>query len=260
MPPVTIPTPVDYIFNCVRWYGQYTTQQIADAYDPNNLQETTTKLAAFQQGYGVVPDFYTDAKNAKRAHKKWRFIRNYMAGYTMTNMLDFGGGKGDIAFHLGEIMHIPKAKRFYMDIDNWSGQDWESGRRKDIPYIPVDKLGEIPSNSIDFILLSHVLHHIPDADITQYIEQFRRILSSNGVIVLYEHDCVSKEFGHLLDLQHMMYDVVLSQTLTYDKFLESHYANYKSAATWYKLFKTFNSCNKIDTKSTDRSFYGLFWQ
>jgi ubiquinone/menaquinone biosynthesis C-methylase UbiE len=255
-------TPEKYIFDLVYWHGskEYSQEQITQLYDVDNQEKWTNELIALQKRYGIVPDFYTDESNTRRANKKWKFIKSHIDPSYMNTLLDFGGGKGDIAFHLGETMNIPLTRRFYMDIDDWSGQDWEVTRRKDIPFIPTSELSTIPTGSVDFILLSHVLHHIPDDEIAKYMREFKRILSDNGAIVLYEHDCLDTNMKYLLDIEHMLYDVVLSQKLTYDQFWKEHYSNYKSINEWHHVFKGLNRSYNIYTKSNDRSYYCIYWK
>jgi ubiquinone/menaquinone biosynthesis C-methylase UbiE len=44
----------------------------------------------------------------------------------------------------------------------------------------------VPDNSIDYILIIAVLHHIPTGDIHDYLREFNRILKSDGKILVME--------------------------------------------------------------------------
>ena len=119
-------------------------------------------------------------------------------------------------------------------------------------------MSQIKNKSINVILVSHTLHHIRNSDIKKIIENFYRILTDDGIIILKEHNCISKEFGKLLDIQHMLYDTVISQISTYDSYIEKFYSNYKSIKEWNNLFKDFKVVKFIDLKGYDKSYISIY--
>ena len=175
------------------------------------------------------------------------------------SFLDFGGGSCDIAYYIGSFLNLDKDNIYCVDVDEWSGFEWEKQRRKDVTFMTSMKT--IPDNSIDLILASYVLHHLTDKEIKDTLENFYRILSKNGSIILIEHDSSNKNFNYLLDLQHMLYDTVISQNITYSKFKKTHYSNYKSLSKWNKIFTEVNNFKLekiIKDKSLDKSYYAIY--
>ena len=60
------------------------------------------------------------------------------------------------------------------------------------------------------------------------------------------------------DFQHMMYDTVITQTTTYDRFVKTYFSNYKNIKTWNKIFNNFKLQKIIKTYNTDRSYYAIY--
>lgn len=106
-------------------------------------------------------------------------------------VLDFGSGTGancricDPALYIGiepDIKRIKLAKRLY---PNHRFVAFDEQR------IP------IPDGSIDYILIVAVLHHISDDQVNQYLQEFARVLKSNGKLVVIEpYLCSEKEFNN----------------------------------------------------------------
>ena len=132
--------------------------------------------------------------------------------------------------------------------------NWE--RRKDVIFM--NNMNNIEDDKIDVILVSHTLHHIPNDEIKIIIQNFYRILSENGILILKEHDSPDEEFNKKLDLQHMLYDTVLSQQLTYDNFNKKFYSNYKNSDEWDKFFSNFDILDKINLKKYDNSYICIY--
>ncbi|MBS4534898.1 class I SAM-dependent methyltransferase [Clostridium sp. D2Q-14] len=62
----------------------------------------------------------------------------------------------------------------------------------------------ISKNSIDYIIISSVLHHIPTNTLINYLEEFKRILNSNGSLIIaepcfYEKNSLSNKFMSTFD-------------------------------------------------------------
>jgi hypothetical protein len=50
------------------------------------------------------------------------------------------------------------------------------------------------------------------------IKELHRILYPNGFIVIYEHDCHSKDMWLFIDIEHALYDTVISKKGQMDRF------------------------------------------
>lgn len=201
---------------------------------------------------------YDEKSDFKRAQGKWNIMKGHLTK-RIGSMLDFGGNVGNTAFILGrKIFRLPKDKVFVVDINEWEGEKWEP--RNDITFVHFDKMGEIPSNSMDLITCFHTLHHIPQKDYFVILQEFNRILTRDGVIVLYEHNCADKEWAYLIDLEHAIYDVLVSRKLSYSKFIKNYYSQFLSMKKWDELFKknNFTPYHSKDMNNKDNSFYVFF--
>jgi ubiquinone/menaquinone biosynthesis C-methylase UbiE len=98
-----------------------------------------------------------------------------------------------------------------------------------------------PDNFFDLITVSWVLHHIPDKNITECIQEMYRVLSPRGTLVIREHAVLPNEINEMtinLDFMHDIYSEVLT---TYQsapwKPTDLYYAKYRSSDEWDELMK-----------------------
>jgi ubiquinone/menaquinone biosynthesis C-methylase UbiE len=203
---------------------------------------------------------YNEKYNMKRAEFKWSFIRPQIKHINNINsILDFGGNVGDTAYYFGKQLGLSKDKINVVDINEWSGIKWEP--RKDITFTHYNKLSSIKDKSIDLITVFHSLHHIKESNYNYILDNFNRILSDKGVIVLYEHNNTSNDITNLIDLEHCLYDVVLSQKLTYEQFIDTDYfyAKYLHINQWETIFsKYFKKYYYYEMHNIDNSFFMFF--
>jgi 2-polyprenyl-3-methyl-5-hydroxy-6-metoxy-1,4-benzoquinol methylase len=203
---------------------------------------------------------YSEEADKYRAYGKWKNIKFNIPKQTRS-IMDFGGNVGNGAYTLGrEILKLPKEKVLCVDIDEWAGESWKP--RGDITWIHTNNLEKIPSNSIDVITCFHVLHHIPDNLYKTILSNLYRILSKNGVMCIYEHNASSKEWSYIIELEHMLYDVVLEKKIAYSKFTKTHYSKYLSIPKWTNLFTEygFNVTSIKELSNLDNSFYMFLYK
>ncbi len=160
-------------------------------------------------------DTYNEKYNVSRAHSKWSIIKPHIK-ISINSILDFGGNVGDTAYTIGNILGLSKNNINVVDINEWAGIKWEP--RSDITFTNYNELSKIKDKSIDLITAFHSLHHIKENEYNNIIENFNRILSDKGVIVLYEHNNMNY-INSIIDIEHCIYDVVMTQKLTYDEFV-----------------------------------------
>jgi hypothetical protein len=200
---------------------------------------------------------YSEEINIKRGFGKWRIIKPVVKqrGLSIKGVLDYGGNVGDIAYAVGKkALHLNKKQIFVIDIDEFAGIKWTA--RKDITFIHFDNIDKMPKNSVDLIMANHTLHHIDSEYYEQIIDVFDKALSKNGIIVLYEHDCSHKNMKPIIDLEHCLYDTVVSKKMSYGEFTKTFYAKYLSIKKWEKIFsKHFKSFKLVEKRNIDNSFY-----
>jgi SAM-dependent methyltransferase len=195
-------------------------------------------------------NLYDESHNKKRAIRVWENIKkNISPNLKIKRILDFGGNVGDQARVLGDALKLKKKDVLVVDIDEWEGNKWVP--RKDVTFIHYDKMGKIKSNSVDFIQARHVLHHINPVEHINIIKNFSRILTDDGIIIIGEHD-MENSLVDIVDLIHLLFDVVVSQSTTYIKFIDSYYASYHTKTYWINLLsKNFTLYNETDYKVPD---------
>jgi SAM-dependent methyltransferase len=203
---------------------------------------------------------YSEKRDIGRGFGKWKNIKSHIKSNKsapITSILDFGGNVGTTAMVIGrKILKLSKENTLVVDIDDWSGNKWTP--RDDITFHLTSNMKDIPDDSIDLITCFHTLHHIAGDDYPHILKQFYRILSPNGRVVLFEHNCSHDKWAGLIDLEHAFYDVVISKKISYDKFVQTdHYAKYLSIAKWRALFEKygFKSYHLNELNNKDNSFY-----
>jgi ubiquinone/menaquinone biosynthesis C-methylase UbiE len=231
-------------------------QSITNIVEKHFDQDDLTITTILRKSVKTKSNLYETKQNLRRGESRWKMIK-YEVPKNVKGMLDYGGNVGDIAYVIGNKLRLSREKTIVVDINEWSGQKWTP--RDDINFIHFDSINTIPNNSVDLITSFHVMHHVEEKYLPKIVSELARILSPNGVFILYEHDCTNNYMVDLIDLIHMLYDVVMTQIMTYKEFAETHYAKYKSIKGWVKLFSSHFKVKKIKyLNNTDHSAYITF--
>lgn len=126
----------------------------------------------------VRPQWITKKYIHNHVHSHFKF-----EGQTV---LDFGSGTGANCsmFHPSYYVGIdPDAKRIEYAKQLYPDHKFQVLESKRFPFA---------NESVDYILIIAVLHHISSDDISSYMKEFQRILKSNGTIIVME-PCLCKE-------------------------------------------------------------------
>lgn len=156
-----------------------------------------------------------------RAKKASEIIKKLCSDISFDNntLLDIGCGDGSITKETSNILNFKKA--ICVDVDNWLGN---YNIKSNLDFIITDgKSINLPDNSVDVILLFHVLHHIKDLDLM--IPEIARILKKNGIIILKEHNCFNEMVRDTVDIYHALFEVVMKKEQN-NKFYDEYYAKY----------------------------------
>jgi hypothetical protein len=204
----------------------------------------------------VTANKYNTESNIKRASYKWSFIEQYLTTKP-EGILDYGGAQGDEAYAFGrQILGLPKNKVFVIDLNNFGGYTYSP--RDDITFIHYDNIDSMQTK-VGLITISHVLHHIKPTIYSRIIDMFDRVLSKDGLIMLYEHDCTSKNMARLIDIEHCLYDTINTKSMTYVKYIKTSYTNYLSILDWFNVFgKYFKPINIFKLNNPDNSCFIFF--
>jgi SAM-dependent methyltransferase len=147
-------------------------------------------------------------------------------------ILDIGGGNAEILAGFGNYLNINKDDLWLVDLKYYGDQKM----LKRITFLE-SKINEkinLPDESFDLILLLQSLHHMSDLEFK--LKEIHRLLKPNGLIFVREHDLDNIYTGYMIDIEHLLYDIVLSNKNFQD--IKSEYIGtiYRSSSEWEQLF------------------------
>ena len=122
----------------------------------------------------------------------------------------------------------------------------------------------LDNNFADITICFLAIHHF--SSMNSMIDEIIRISKPNSYLLIYEHDCTSKKLNFMLDLYHIINELILKPNLYndykshYNHFVNNYYSNYISKEQLIQ--KLSNSFTLIKTKNINGGFinnyYALF--
>ncbi len=145
--------------------------------------------------------------------------------------LDIGCGNGKKTELFGKIFDFPKNMIYGTDIENWG--PYSSSKKFNFQFEYILKNGKLnfPDNYFGLVTCFFTLHHVPN--LTNIINEIKRILIPNGLIIIIEHDVIDYFDGLIVGIQHLMYS-----------YLRDYYKNkkaYKNYITHPDFSRYFNT-------------------
>ena len=101
-------------------------------------------------------------------------------------------------------------------------------------YAPISKEA-IPSNSIDVVVCTVGLHHVPQKKLDDFINSIRRILKSNGIFILRDHNVTNADLESLVYSAHSIFNIIVNQSSLAIELAECR--NFKSLDDWINLLE-----------------------
>lgn len=184
----------------------------------------------------------------KRAIGRVRDIKSFYKNKP-NSYVDVGGGDGSIAAAIKkEYDIIEKEKAVCADIDNWIDGVSSCEKRENIKYVTIFENVPLPFKDCEFCLVTcfQSLHHMKDLE--QRMKDITRITKKGGCLIIREHDCRSDKIKMLIDIEHCIFELVLSKQYN-QRFIDTYYGNYKSKEEWNRLFE-FMGFKYINSSST----------
>ena len=153
--------------------------------------------------------------------------------YKSSNILDYGCGTGHLLNRLSKKKFINKSYGF--EISNYARKKAEKNSKKSLI---IDKFDKIKDKSINLITALHIIEHIDDLELSKTIESFKRILSSDGYILIATP--AKNGIGHRIKKEKWI------------GYLDETHINIKSFNEWISFF------NKNNLKLIKASSDGLW--
>jgi ubiquinone/menaquinone biosynthesis C-methylase UbiE len=209
-------------------------------------------LIEYSETDNVILDFikqnqYFEKKNIANTLYKMTKIADSINNYTPRKfkLLDIGIGNGKKTLELKSLL---ECDIYGADIEQWGS--YKKNRQFTFPYKTITLSPyHIPyeDKMFDCITLILVLHHCDN--IIETINECKRLLKDDGIIVIIEHDVWTDESNMIIDLQHRIYAKLFNEQLDY-------------TSTYYNFYEwdiLFNKCDMepiyVDRISEDVSFH-----
>lgn len=153
------------------------------------------------------------------------FRKTYPTFQASGIFLDYGTGNGGFGVSLACLLGFKQV--LLADVEDHRAQIYKS-----VKFVKIEN-GKIllPDNSVDFINIKYVLHHIPDLNTA--MSELYRVLAYGGYVFFYDHNCTSQRIANFLDLHHLMYEIMSKSP---SDALQTYFSDYRSMEDWNKIF------------------------
>lgn len=178
-------------------------------------------------------------RNQKRAYEIYDYINNALKNYNKIIggdqyfHLDYGGNDGSVSSEFAKIAKLDKSQVFSADVESWLGNK-KNISFDNITYTLLNENQKLPykNESFDSVSLLQVLHHIEFVEF--HLKEIYRILKHGGIVVIKEHDCNNLTTQLLIDIEHIIHEVV-----------EPDMPNNKIFNSYSAFYTSFNQLNDI---------------
>lgn len=205
--------------------------------------------------------------NSIRGRSRVRDLQRFLPiGFKPTKYLDIGGGDGAITSAIGNMFKLSTSDVISADISQWYEDEFK--RTADLTYVVLEKSKPLPfaEGEFDCLTCFQTLHHVENAE--EMIKEIARVTKKGGYLILREHDCGSQQLEMIIDIEHSVYELVLTKRKSPEdqkKYLETYYAKYRSKHQWTILLQnvgfTFIKANYPvvpDDKNPTRFYYAMY--
>lgn len=179
------------------------------------------------------------------------------------NLLDIGAGDAHNTVAIGiRSMNLNEDQIYAIDIPQWGENRIEKKVDYNIKFEYIDPTKIVIPFDVQFnrIMMFQSLHHI--RHLSDMLYEVNRVAAPGAIVIIREHDCQDKLMSNLIDIEHMLYDVVIDNN-PYKKFIASYYGKYRSRFQWTDIFESF-MFRRIDTKSVavpgETNYYYAIYQ
>ena len=208
--------------------------------------------------YNFIKTHYKKSENESKENKEYKISRiaKYIKKYLPKNtnkplILDVGCGTGKKITMLNSFIN---SNIYGADIESWGS--YAKNRKFNFPFKNIQinpyKI-PYPDKMFDCITIMLVLHHADN--IIKTINECKRILKDDGILVIIEHDIWTDESNMIVDIQHKIYTTIFNESP------DSPEACYFNVFEWNLIF---NKCGmypifakKLEEDITSRIRYDM---
>lgn len=191
-------------------------------------------------------------RSVNRALKIKELVEKYIntketVDYSKLNILDVGCAEGSITVMVGRYLQLSPENIHGCDIESRNDKYKDQFQFKHLnnnePYVlPYD------DQTFDVVLALMSLHHIPNR--VGMLSEIKRILKPGGLLIIREHNCISKGLEIVLDVVHGFYSMVWSEPKEMNDF-NDYYAKYTSSDYLTKLIEKHGYIEKYNNRFND---------
>jgi len=201
--------------------------------------------------------YILDMKNNKNISSKkkynicysWTYIienivRIYKKNYNNTDLsklvyMDIGCGSGNKTLNMANNLKLDISNVYGADISNWGPYNQKKYDHK-FNFIKIENdIINIKDNSIDLCSCILMLHHVKN--LSKILQEIKRIMKPNGILILIEHNNFDDYDNLILDVLHMLYGYLYDKNNRY--LVEPDYAKYHNYVEWNFLLDEHNFLN-----------------
>lgn len=157
------------------------------------------------------------------------------------SLLDYGCAEGAITSNLGKCLQLPPDKIFGADVRAIASRDFTYVQlAAENPDEPPSSTGTIlptiADKSISIVNCAMVFHHVTHTK--AIMEELRRVIdSTEGLLILREHDCRNAPTGAFLDIVHGLFSLAWKDPVEWPNFVAEYRAFYRSREEWSALLQ-----------------------
>lgn len=204
------------------------------------------------------------------SNKLSSFIQKYHYSPSM-KIADIGGGNGQILKEIGTTLKLSKEQLYCIEQNLPWSEPYPFSHSDSLQYIfwNNENIPTIESSSLDVVFLMVTLHHMTDNTIAKVFENLERLLKKGSLLIIKEHDCLTKEDQCVIDWEHHLYHLVESPLQTEEALIEykKHYINnFKSKQQWDELIQGYGytsivELNRLFERNVDnKNSTNLYWK